>query len=49
MKLSSVFVMAAAVMFMLAAIATNGEPDTPSNLGRAYFFLFIANFFFALL
>lgn len=39
--------MAAAVMFLLATIATNGEPDTPSNLGWAYFFLFFANLFFS--
>ncbi len=48
MKPSSVFILAAAIMFFVASFATVPE-DTPADLGRAYFALGVANVFFAVL
>ena len=46
MKISSVFVLAAGIMFLAAWLATVGE-DTPNSLITAYFFLGLANIAFS--
>ena len=48
MKPSSLFVLAAAVMFLCAWIATSGEKETPTALSLAYGGLAFANFWFAM-